>query len=133
MKLVVKNTTLTDYIELRQKIEDEKNRLKVLEEQIINDMTNTRRKTLSHTEGDKKFTVTFVQSHTVTFDEAKLKKALGAPAYNKLTTAHLDRKKLEGAVDLGQVDPVVVAQCSTEKTSTPYLRFTEGIAREEPS
>jgi hypothetical protein len=96
-------------------------------------MTNTRRKSMSHTDGDKRYTVTFVQSHTVTIDEPRLKKALGAPVFNKLTTAHLDRKKLENAVDLGDVDPVVVAQCSAEKTSNPYLRFTEGVAREEPS
>lgn len=59
-------------------------------------------------------------------DEDKLKKALGAPLFNKLTTAKLDEDKIEAAIALGDVDPNVVAAC-TEHTETQYLevRYTK--------
>lgn len=63
---------------------------------------------------------------TLTIDEDRLKKELGARAYNRLTTPQLDEVKLEAAIRSGQVDPNVVAACSTE-SSTEYLevRFTK--------
>lgn len=59
-------------------------------------------------------------------DADRLKKALGATAYNKLTSAFLDEAKVEAAIKLGEVDPNVVASC-TESSETPYLevRFTK--------
>lgn len=60
------------------------------------------------------------------FNEAGLKKALGARAFNKLTKpAQLDRKKLEEAIVAGEVDPVLVAQYSETKLTSPYIQFSE--------
>lgn len=60
------------------------------------------------------------------FNEAGLKKALGARAFNKLTKpAQLDRKKLEDAIVAGEVDPVLVAQFSETKLTSPYIQFSE--------
>lgn len=60
------------------------------------------------------------------FNEAGLKKAIGARAFNKLTKpAQLDRKKLEDAIVAGTVDPVLVAQYSETKNSSPYIQFSE--------
>lgn len=59
-------------------------------------------------------------------DEDRLKKALGAKVYNKLTTPILDESKIEAAIRLGEVDPNIVESC-IETLETPYLeaRFTK--------
>lgn len=68
---------------------------------------------------------TVVKSSTYVFDEKGLRKAVGARSYNKWTTAKLDRKKLEKAVEAGDLDPVVLASYATEKEGAPYIRLTE--------
>lgn len=66
-----------------------------------------------------------VRERTVV-DEDRLKKALGAKVYNKLTTPMLDDAKIEAAIKLGEIDPNVVSACLST-TETPYLeaRFTK--------
>ena len=60
------------------------------------------------------------------FNEAGLKKAMGARAFNRLTKpAALDRSKLEAAILAGEVDPVIVAQYSETKLTSPYIQFSE--------
>jgi hypothetical protein len=58
-------------------------------------------------------------------DEERLKKALGATKFNKLTSKVLDEAKVEAAINLGEIDPNVVASC-TDFTPVEYLevRFT---------
>lgn len=86
--------------------------------------------------GDKKIKVDFDEDRDATvsikvrersvFDEGRLKKALGAKVYSKLTTPVLDEAKVEAAIKLGEVDPNVVSSCLVT-TETPYLeaRFTK--------
>lgn len=50
----------------------------------------------------------------------RLKKAIGAKAFNRLTVPTLDEAKIEAAITLGELDPKVVAQCVDEHTTT-YL------------
>lgn len=57
---------------------------------------------------------------TATINAEKLKKALGAKQFHRLTTPHLDESKVEAAIQLGEVDQNVVAQC-TEESSTEYI------------
>jgi predicted amidohydrolase len=71
------------------------------------------------------YQATVVRNTGYTFNEAGLRKAVGARVYNKLTTAKLDSKKLEKAVEDGVIDPVLVAQYATEKKTDPFLRLTE--------
>lgn len=56
-------------------------------------------------------------------DPEKLKKAMGAPAFNKLTSAHLDQGKLEAAIALGHLDPNVVSACMKPVTEYVDVRF----------
>lgn len=70
-------------------------------------------------------TVTMVEPSTLVYDEAKLRKKLGARTWAKITTAKIDKTKLSEAVRAGVVSPELLAECSTEKESTPYLRLTE--------
>jgi hypothetical protein len=59
-------------------------------------------------------------------DAARLKRALGARVYNKLTTRVLDEAKVEAAISKGEIDANTVASCMDEY-ETPYLevRFTK--------
>lgn len=59
-------------------------------------------------------------------DPEKLKKAIGAKQFHKLTSAHLDDEKVEAAIQLGELDANVVAQCvygdSTEYVEVRFLK-----------
>ena len=70
-------------------------------------------------------TATVVESTSIAIDEARLKKAVGAQVWKKITTPRLDDKLLEQAIQSGEVDVNVVAQCTTETPRSPYLRLTE--------
>jgi hypothetical protein len=77
---------------------------------------------------------TLVESEVEEIDQERLKKALGATTWNKLTTASLDKKKLQDAMARGLVDPNVVAQCSSPVKRKPYIKITEkGGVSAQPS
>lgn len=78
-----------------------------------------------------KYTTTATQRTSYSFDEAGLKKALGARVYNKFTIAKLDRTKLEEAVQAGAVDAGVVSQYATPTTSAQGIRLTKKAASDE--
>lgn len=64
------------------------------------------------------------ERENVQFDEAKLRKAIGAKAFNKLLSTFLDEAKIEAAIQLGELDPNVVAQCmDTDMTEYLEVRF----------
>ena len=69
--------------------------------------------------------VALVKASTMVFDEAKLKKAVGAEAWKKITTPKLDKDLLEAAIKMGVVDANTVAACTEERPKKPYLKFTE--------
>jgi hypothetical protein len=64
---------------------------------------------------------------TLVYDEAKLKKALGVTLWNKVSTRRLDERKLKAFIKSGEVDAIVVAQCSNEEPGTPRLTYNESI------
>lgn len=71
-------------------------------------------------------TVSLKERDNSRIDPEKLKKKLGAQKYNKLTSAVLDEAKVEAAIQLGEVDPNVVASCMSEnKTNYLEARFTK--------
>lgn len=76
-----------------------------------------------------KLTGTLVESTTVTVDEAKLKKSIGATAYKKLTKPVLDKGLLEDAMARGVVDPNTVSACSIEKPRKPYVLVNTDTAK----
>lgn len=70
-----------------------------------------------------------VRQSTLQFDETKLRKKLGVKLWNRISTRHLDRSKLEQAVADGIIDAKVVAACSEEKAKKPFIRITEKVER----
>lgn len=67
---------------------------------------------------------TVVGGTLLDIDEVKLRKRLGAKVYDGLCTSKLDRSKLEDAVARGEVDPVAVAACSTERPKKKFIKLT---------
>jgi len=116
---------LRRYAEARRAEEDAKRRRALVEEELMAEMTKSQLKSTSTRDGGKRLQVTYVQGETASIDEAGLRKALGATAFRKYTVEKLDRKRLEAAMDTGEVDPIVVGQFVSVAPSKPYLRFTE--------
>jgi hypothetical protein len=75
----------------------------------------------------RKAMVSIRQRDNSKIDPERLKKALGAKTFNQLTTAVLDENKLQAAIQSGQVDPNVVAQCQDERY-TEYVDVRFGKA-----
>lgn len=75
---------------------------------------------------DTDATVSVKTRENTTVDQDKLKKAIGAKAFNRLTTPMLDDAKIEAAIKLGDLDPNVVSSCMST-TENDYLeaRFTK--------
>lgn len=91
------------------------------QESLLAAMREQQRKSYSH--NGRRFTV--VASERSTIDEAGLKKSLGAPLWNKITTSSLDRQLLKQAMLTGAVDPVLVAQHTTVQQNKPHIRTSE--------
>jgi hypothetical protein len=105
-------------------------RVKDLESQILEHMRETQRKSMSTRRGGKVLKLTYVQSSTNSIDEAGLKKSLPAKLWVKITKLVLDKAKLEAAMEIGEIDPIIVGQHVTVKQSRPYIRFTESSEKE---
>lgn len=71
-----------------------------------------------------RFRATVVQGQTVKYNEAGLKKALGADLWKKVTKQVLDKALLEDKVSTGDIDIHVVAEHTTVKDNKPYVRIT---------
>lgn len=73
---------------------------------------------------------TLVQAERTKINEAGLKKAIGARAYNKLTKSSIDLTKVKAAIQAGELDPIVLEQHAEVTYNRPSFRISEAI--EEP-
>ena len=95
------------------------------QDRLIKQMEQDQRKSFKWTDEGWSRTVTYVQAHTTVIDEAGLRKALGARAYDRYTIKKLDRRAMEKAMDEGTVDPITVSRYVTLKPNKPHLSLTE--------
>lgn len=82
------------------------------------------RKSFTTTDGDVKVSGSLIAGTETHVDEDRLKKALGAVEFNKLTKRVLDPTKVSAAIERGDLDPAVVAECSYDKPKRPYIRVS---------
>ena len=75
-------------------------------------------------ETDAHITGTIVRGTIVTMDEPALKKKLGATVWNKISTAMLDKKKLDVAIQNGSVSETDVAASAVIKAKKPYIKVS---------
>lgn len=116
-----------EYATLRDIERSAENKRKAYGQELLPDMQNQQVKKLKiDYDSETNATVAVKERETSKIDEEKLKKRIGAQAYNRLTTASLDEAKLEAAIRLGEIDRNIVAECM-ETSSRPYLeaRFTK--------
>lgn len=98
--------------------------IKVLQDDIIDALDKMEEKTLIVDVDDRAIKATKVQPVRTVIDENSLKRSLGEKLWMKISTRILDKKKLEAYIATGEVDPMIVAECSTENPSSPYIKLS---------
>lgn len=112
--------------DLKAKIKTLGDEVKPLQADIVDMIKSKGNRTMSTQDHNGvTITATVVESTSMAIDEARLKKAVGAAVWKKITTPRLDDKLLEQAIQAGEVDVNVVAQCTTETPRSPYIKLTE--------
>jgi len=96
----------------------------VIEDRIIASLNRKGQKTVSTKINGAEVKGTIVAPQRVVIDEQKVRNALDAKMWRKVTRLVLDKDKLEAAVAIGDVDANVVAQCSEIKDTKPYVKVT---------
>lgn len=110
--------------QLKRERDDIDAQIKDLQSDIIDALDNKGEKSLVVDLDDRAIRATKVQSVRTVIDENTLKKSLGEKVWMKVSTRILDKKKLEAYIATGEVDPMIVAECSTETPSSPYIKIT---------
>lgn len=98
-------------------------RRKDTQRELLGAMKSARKSELRASTDRENLTGKHVVTERNRIDAEKLKKALGAKLWKKVTTPALDEDKLEAAIKLGEVDPNVVASCSST-TESEYVKVT---------
>jgi hypothetical protein len=80
-------------------------------------------------DGNDELVVNAMHGSTIELDQAMLKRKLGAAAWKLITSEVLDKRKLEAAMVTEQIDPGIVAACSTEKPKKSYVTVTRKKTR----
>ena len=117
---------LDEYLRAKAAADRANHRLKLTEQALLAHMEENQLKSAVIEDSDLVHRVTFVQREVIKIDEKGLRRALRAKVYDQYTVKKLDRKALEGAMERGEVDPMIVSQYATVEKSSPYLRYTEG-------
>jgi hypothetical protein len=111
-------------------------RIKALQDELAAEKANVQgqlsealiqkgQKTLTATlDGGEQIIGTLVQAQRVTYDADRLKNALDARQWGKVTTQVLDKAKLEAAVVSQVVDANVVASCASVADNAPYIKVS---------
>lgn len=110
--------------QLKQEREDIDEQIKEVQADIIAELDRIQEKTIVVEIDNRKVKATKVEGIRTTIDENTLKKSLGEKLWMKVSSRVLDKKKLEAHIASGEVDPIVVAESSTEKANAPYIKLT---------
>lgn len=116
-----------EYAQVKAEMEALDERKRELQTRLVAVFRHRQRRRVQLDYGDESYaTATLVEPSRVQVDEQRLKRALGAPTFTKVSTPRLDRDKLDQAIKTGDVDANVVAECSYD-TGSPYIKvkFTD--------
>ncbi len=80
--------------------------------------------TVVHNEDGTVTKATYVVAHRTTLDESSLQKKIGSVMWRKITSLTLDRRKLDGAIQSGEIDPMIVASVTVEVPNKPYVKVS---------
>lgn len=118
-----------EWLSARADYEYYKQRYEDLTEALTKQMEADQRKTFKWNQGGVVKVLTYVQQHQTDIDEPGLRKALTAKVFDRYTVRKLDRKRMEQAMDTGEVDPITVSRFVTQRPKKPYLTYTEREAQ----
>ena len=124
---VIKKSIVTKIIELeaakheRARLDDH---IADLQAAIIAQMDSQGQTTMVVDLEDRSIKATKVQGVRTIINEGALKSKLGAKRWEHVSTRVLDKKKLEAHIATGEVDPLAVAECSTEQPNKPYIKLS---------
>lgn len=115
---------------LKQTAKETQEEFEEVQKRVISTLERTGKKSI--TANDRNLRGTLVKGSTMVLDDEALKKTLGAKIWNKITKRVLDKEKLEAHIVTGEVDKHLVAQCTTEKDSKPYIRLSGTHVPQDP-
>lgn len=115
---------LESYIERRIMRDMAERAFRQSEEKLVAWMEEHRRKSVRLDDGEHIFSATYKQATRTEINEQGLRKALGAPTYDKYTVRALDKKALDKAITDGEISSMTVAPFVTRTTGNPYLQYT---------
>lgn len=81
-------------------------------------------KTRELVDGKTKYRLTRVEPTSYVVRQPMLRKKLGFRLWRKVCASVLDQAKLNQAIEAGEIDATVVAECTDEIRSKPYVRVT---------
>jgi hypothetical protein len=70
---------------------------------------------------NEKLRVSYVQQERVSYNLDSLRQRLSPALFRKITKQVVDPTALSGMVQMGKVEPEIVADCSTVTPSKPYI------------
>lgn len=121
-------STLQNLVRYRNKLREEKKdieeRLAEFDSQIMEalEAVEDNRTTVEY--DDQEYSVVRVQGTRVSYDQKKLRKAVGAIQYKALCREVFDAKLLEQAIRDDKIKTSTVSKCATIENNKPYLRVT---------
>ncbi len=111
-----------------ESLRNEKDRIdaeiKKIQSDLITHLDEHETKTLDVEVDGRPVTITRVQAVRTEIDEVALRESLDKSEWLKVTTRVLDKKKLEAHIASGEIDVRVVADCTSEKPSSPYIKLS---------
>jgi len=120
-KIINKIALLDDLKRERDEIDAQ---IKEVQSEVLLELDRLQEKTIVVEIDSRKLKATKVEGVRTTIDENTLKKSLGEKLWLRVSTRVLDKKKLEAHIASGEVDPIIVAESSTEKANAPYIKIT---------
>lgn len=101
----------------------EQDKVKTWQEELVGLMqTSGMKSTTVDAANGEHLSVTLVEGTSIVIDESLLKKKLGARMWDRVTSRVLDKRKLDANVAAGDIDPMVIAECSNEVPRTPFVK-----------
>jgi len=70
---------------------------------------------------NEKFRVSYVAQERVSYSLDHLRQRLSPALFRKITKQVVDTTALSGMVQMGKIEPEIVADCSTVSQSKPYI------------
>ena len=112
------NTLVNERLILKAEIESMNERLKSLDEIVINKL-NEEGLTKIETELGK---VNLIQTNTIAWNEEVLQELLTTAQWNRVTTRKLDKTRFDAELIVGRINDSLVEVAKYIKQSKPFLR-----------